>query len=370
MADKLRIGILFGGRSGEHDISLMSARSVARAMNIDKYEVSLIGISKEGRWIGGEDPMQALSSGEEGPEAVLLATPHRKMLMQLSSSSESGRFNLEDVGQLDVVFPVLHGTFGEDGSIQGLFELADIAYVGSGVVGSAACMDKAIFKAIMVSGGVPVLPFMLINRSSLEVDADCVLARVEARLSYPVFVKPANLGSSVGISKANDADELLLGLFEASRWDRRIVVEQGINAREIEVSVLGNDYPQVSLAGEVQPRREFYDYVAKYVSRDTELVIPAEISDDQMAKVQELANAAFKMVDCSGMARADFLLDQESGDLWLNELNTIPGFTDISMYAKLWEASGVSYPDLIDNLIELALERKADRDKTVRNYDQ
>ncbi|MFQ5410096.1 MAG: D-alanine--D-alanine ligase family protein [Anaerolineales bacterium] len=367
---KVRVGILFGGRSGEHEISLMSARSVRRAIDTDKYDVTLIGITKDGKWIGGDDPLQALESGmADAPERVLLGDPRRRALMQIDPQEGGNAVTLSSVAELDVLFPVLHGTFGEDGTVQGLFELADMAYVGAGVVGSAVGMDKGVFKRVMQAIGVPVLPFVTIRRSAFERDPGGTLSEVEAVLAYPVFVKPANLGSSVGISKANDVDELVAALREAARWDRRIVVEQGIDAREIEVSVLGNDDPVASVAGEVVPQREFYDYEAKYVTDDSELLIPAPISAAQLAELQAIAIRAYRAIDCGGMARVDFLLDRTSGELWLNELNTLPGFTKISMYPKLWEASGLNYPDLIDRLIELALERKADRDRTERSFE-
>ena len=372
MSQKLRIGLLFGGRSSEHIISLMSARSVLQAFDKDKYDIVPVGITKDGKWIGGDDPLRGLKNGENGdeaPEMLLLGAPHhQRALMQVSAGSSDKNLSLVDICQLDVVFPILHGPFGEDGAIQGLLELADIAYVGAGVVGSAVGMDKAIFKAVMRSADLPVLPYVLVNRSAFEQNASRVIAQVRSELTFPVFVKPCNLGSSVGISRVSDDDHLHTSLVEAARWDRRIVVEQGIDAREIEVSVLGNDDPEASIAGEVVPGREFYDYVSKYVSDDSELLIPAPISKTQMDRVRELSIAAFKAADCSGMARVDFLLDTVHGKLWLNELNTIPGFTGISMYPKLWEASGLSYSHLVDRLILLALERKDDRDKTEREY--
>ncbi len=269
-----------------------------------------------------------------------------------------------------MVFPVLHGTYGEDGTLQGLLEMADLAYVGSGVAGSAVGMDKALFKGQMQAVGIPVLPWQLVLRSQWEQAPLQVLARLEANLRYPVFVKPCNLGSSVGISKAKNRTELQEALQEAAKWDRRLVVEQGINAREIELSVLGNDQPIASVPGEVRPRREFYDYVAKYVSDDSELIIPAELAPEQVQHLQQMAVQAFCAIDAAGLARADFLLDKDSGEIWVNELNTLPGFTRISMYPKLWQASGISYPELLDRLIALALERKAERDRTVRVFSQ
>jgi|TARA_B100001964_G_scaffold186217_1_gene206775 D-alanine-D-alanine ligase len=370
---KMRIGILFGGRSGEHEVSLRSARSVLQAIDREKYSVSLIGITKNGRWIGGENPLAALEDGDEAiercPDTILLIDPVDNSLIQISRNSNDETIYINKTEDLDVIFPVLHGSFGEDGAVQGLFELADIPYVGSGLVGSSVGMDKGVFKSVMCSAGLPVLPSMTVNRSEYRSNTAIMVDRIIRKLTLPVFIKPANLGSSVGITKANNIGELKSGLDEASKWDRRIVIEEGVNAREIEVSVLGNDDPQVSIAGEVVPQRDFYDYDAKYVSDDSELLIPAPISPDQLVRIQEMAIAAYKAVDCSGMARVDFLLDKSSGKVWINELNTIPGFTKISMYPKLWQASGIEYPELIDKLIELALERKEQRDATERSFE-
>ena len=370
---KMRIGILFGGRSGEHEVSLRSARSVLQAIDREKYSVSLIGITKNGRWIGGENPLAALEDGDEAieqcPDTILLIDPVDNSLMQISRNRNDETIYINKTEDLDVIFPVLHGSFGEDGAVQGLFELADIPYVGSGLVGSSVGMDKGVFKSVMCSAGLPVLPSMTVNRSEYRSDTTIMVDRIIRQLNLPVFIKPANLGSSVGITKASNIGELKSGLDEASKWDRRIVIEEGVDAREIEVSVLGNDDPQVSIAGEVVPQRDFYDYDAKYVSDDSELLIPAPISPDQLVRIQEMAIAAYKAVDCSGMARVDFLLDKSSGEVWINELNTIPGFTNISMYPKLWQASGIEYPELIDKLIELALERKEQRDAMERSFE-
>lgn len=370
---KMRIGILFGGRSGEHEVSLRSARSVLQAIDREKYSVSLIGITKNGRWIGGENPLAALEDGDEAieqcPDTILLIDPVDNSLMQISRNRNDETIYINKTEDLDVIFPVLHGSFGEDGAVQGLFELADIPYVGSGLVGSSVGMDKGVFKSVMCSAGLPVLPSMTVNRSEYRSDTTIMVDRIIRQLNLPVFIKPANLGSSVGITKASNIGELKSGLDEASKWDRRIVIEEGVDAREIEVSVLGNDDPQVSIAGEVVPQRDFYDYDAKYVSDDSELLIPAPISPDQLVRIQEMAIAAYKAVDCSGMARVDFLLDKSSGKVWINELNTIPGFTNISMYPKLWQASGIEYPELIDKLIELALERKEQRDAMERSFE-
>ncbi len=323
--------------------------------------------------LGGGDPLLALENGTEAagkaPVAALPGDPLNHALLQLRGDERTREMAFSNVAEIDVVFPLLHGTFGEDGTVQGLFELADVAYVGAGVVGSAVGMDKGVFKTVMRAAGLPVLPAVVFNRSEYERNPDAVIQRVMQELTFPLFVKPVNLGSSVGVTKAVDADVLRSGLDEAALWDRRLLVEQGVDAREIEVSVLGNDEPQASIAGEIVPQREFYDYEAKYISDDSELLIPAPITAAQLEQVQTMAVDAFKAVDCAGMARVDFLLDKSSGELWLNELNTIPGFTKISMYPKLWQASGLEYPELIDRLIELALERKAQRDNVKRSLE-
>jgi D-alanine-D-alanine ligase len=275
---------------------------------------------------------------------------------------------LEKVADLDVIFPVLHGTFGEDGTLQGLLEMSDVAYVGAGVLGSSVGMDKGLFKDVMRANGIPVVDSILVSRAAIQNSMDDIIRRVETLSPYPIFVKPANLGSSVGVSKCRGRSDLFEGLMDAARFDRRILIERGVNAREIEVSVLGNDQPRASVPGEIRPQADFYSYDAKYILDNSELVIPAELDDELRARIQQIAVQAFLAADCSGMARVDFLLDKDSGAVYLNEINTIPGFTKISMYPKLWEASGLPYPALIDNLIELALERKAQRDATTRDY--
>lgn len=365
---KIRVGVIFGGRSGEHEVSLMSARSVMNAIDKDKYEVLPIGITKAGRWIAGPDPMKALADGRtDSTPAALLGDPTRsRALMAMDETSTA--VTLSSIAEVDVMFPVLHGTFGEDGAVQGLLELADIPYVGAGVVGSAVGMDKAVFKDVMRANGLPVAEHVLALRLEIEADVETVARRAEAAFPFPIFCKPVNLGSSVGVTKAHDHDELLLGLREAARWDRRVMAERGIDAREIEVSVLGNDDPIASVPGEVVPSREFYDYQAKYVDEDSQLLIPAPIPPERAEEARRLAVQAFRAIDCAGLARVDFLLERSSGKLYISEINTIPGFTQISMYPKLWEASGVPYSELIDRLIELALERQADKDRTERDY--
>ena len=383
MAQKLRVGVLFGGRSGEHEVSLLSAASVLKAIDRDKYDVVPIGITKEGRWLAAADA-HGLLDGEAGAVGRRLragdpeATPGAKLLHEgiptllapVPASQEAGE------RALDVVFPVLHGTFGEDGTIQGLFELAGIAYVGSGVLGSAAGMDKDVMKRLFAQAGLPIVKHVTLLRGDWEKAPRKAIAAVEKALNYPVFVKPANLGSSVGISKAHDRKELGPALELAAKYDRKLIVEQGVGgkgsrggqiarAREFEVAVLGNDNPKASVVGEIIPGKEFYDYEAKYLSEGSVPVIPAKISRAQSKKIREMAVEAFKACDLAGLARVDFLMEQGGKErIYLNEVNTLPGFTKISMYPKLWEASGLGYRDLITELIELALERQAEKGKT------
>jgi D-alanine-D-alanine ligase len=364
-SDKLRVAVLFGGRSGEHEVSLASARSVMGAMDTAKYDIVPVGITKSGRWLTSGDPMAMLSSGEEpAPEGD---TPDDAVTpaggRELVPGASRGRFP-----QVDVVIPVLHGTYGEDGTVQGLLELAEIPYVGAGVLGSALGLDKIAQKAVLSANGIPVVDAIWLLRSRWQKASDDVIAEVEDRFAYPVFVKPANMGSSVGVSKAHNRAELRRGLDLAARFDRKILIEVAVNAREIECSVLGNDEPIASLAGEVVPSNEFYDYAAKYIDNASELEIPANVSDETMERIRELAVQAFLAIDCWGMARVDFFLCRDSGDLFVNELNTIPGFTEISMYPKLWEATGIPYGELIDRLIELALERHQDRVASETSY--
>ncbi len=386
---KLRVGILFGGRSGEHEISLLSAASVFNAIDKSKYEVVPIGITKEGRWVTAADA-ERLLKGKTSSESHLRAgdpeaTPGAAVLAkgeavvvppepQHRGSSAMVPFETDALARrasdrainVDVIFPVLHGTFGEDGTIQGLLELADLPYVGAGVLGSAAGMDKDIMKSLFHAAGLPIVKHVTILRSEWEADKKKTEKRVEKFLKYPVFVKPANLGSSVGISKARDRKELGPAIAEAAKFDRKIVIEQGVGgkkkkAREIECSVLGNDVLEASIAGEIVPATEFYDYNAKYLDEGSQLIIPAKLSKAESKKVQQLAMAAFKAVDCAGLARVDFLMDPSSRKIYLNEINTMPGFTAISMYPKLWAASGLSYPKLIERLIELGMERHAEK---------
>jgi D-alanine-D-alanine ligase len=387
---RLRVGILFGGRSGEHEVSLLSAASVLQAIDKDKYEVVPIGITKDGHWLtaadaenllqgklmieprhlraGDPDTTQAAAVLAQGEAVVVPPEPiHRESgLVPFQTDAALMRRASDRAINVDVIFPVLHGTFGEDGTIQGLLELADIAYVGSGVLGSAAGMDKDIMKSLFIAAGIPLVKHVTILRSDWEKEPKKVQKLVESKLRYPVFVKPANLGSSVGISKAHDHKELGPAIEEAAKFDRKIVIEQGVGgknakAREIECSVLGNDDPIASIPGEIVPVKEFYDYSAKYLDEGSELIIPAKLTKTETKKVQELAVRAFKAVDCSGLARVDFLMEPGTRKIYLNEVNTMPGFTAISMYPKLWAASGLKYADLIDRLIQLGLERHADK---------
>ncbi len=378
MAKKLRVGIVFGGRSGEHEVSLLSAASILKAIDRKKFDVTPIGITKEGRWLAPADAHGLLEGDKNVIARQLLAgdpaaTPGAKLLHEgiptlmapiPGPQGPSGK-------ALDVVFPVLHGTFGEDGTIQGLFELAGIAYVGSGVLGSSAGMDKDVMKRLFAQSGLPIVKHVSLLRTEWESSPRKSIAKIEAALKYPLFVKPANLGSSVGISKAHDRKELGPALTEAAKYDRKLVIEEGVEgrksrARELEVAVLGNDSPKASLVGEIIPGKEFYDYEAKYLSEGSVPVIPARITKAEAKQIREMAVAAFKACDLSGLARVDFLMEPDGKRrIYLNEVNTLPGFTSISMYPKLWEATGVPYKDLITQLIELALERKAEKDRTV-----
>jgi D-alanine-D-alanine ligase len=406
---KLRVGVLFGGRSGEHEVSLLSAASVVDAIDKTKYEVVPIGITKQGRWVTAGHAEQLLRSGNGGthesrhlragdpdttPGAAVLAKGEAVIVPPVpsedhaagslipfeteaamatahggsSSTSLHVRRPADHAVDVDVIFPVLHGTFGEDGTIQGLLELADIPYVGAGVLGSAAGMDKDVMKQLFRSTGLPIVKHVTVLRHDWEKDPKRVQRLIESKLKYPVFVKPANLGSSVGISKAHDRSELPGAMNTAAEFDRKIVIEQGVGgkhgkARELECSVLGNDAPEASVAGEVVPGKEFYDYAAKYLEEGSDLLIPAPVTKAQMKQVQSMAIKAFQAVDCSGLARVDFLMDPKSKKIYVNEINTMPGFTAISMYPKLWAASGLSYPKLIDRLIQLGLERHEDKKK-------
>ncbi|HEX3107158.1 MAG TPA: D-alanine--D-alanine ligase family protein [Terriglobales bacterium] len=389
---KLRVGILFGGRSGEHEVSLLSAASVFKAIDPNKYEVVPIGITKDGRWLTASDAERLLhgNAGEgtratlssslragdpdstasaavlQNGEAVVFPPEPRKSSMTPFQTDAPVRRASDRAINVDIIFPVLHGTFGEDGTIQGLLELADIPYVGAGVLGSAAGMDKDIMKSLFRAAGLAIVKHVTVLRREWESGPKKVQKLVESKLNYPVFVKPANLGSSVGISKARDRKELGPAVDEAAKFDRKIVIEEGVGgkknkAREIECSVLGNDKPEASVPGEIVPSAEFYDYSAKYLDEGSQLIIPAKLTKAETKKVQELAISGFRAVDCSGLARVDFLMDPKSRKIYLNEINTMPGFTSISMYPKLWAASGVEYSELISRLIQLGLDRHSEK---------
>jgi len=360
-ARKIRVGILFGGKSGEHEISLLSAQSVMRAINKDKYEIVPIGITTEGRWLTSGDPLKALTGGQVTMPELLQAPLARRSAAEVSRALIPGAAQ-SGIPTIDVIFPALHGPMGEDGTVQGLFELADIPYVGAGVMASAVGMDKVAMKDVFRAHGLPMAPYLVFLRGEWERNPTEVMAQIEARLGFPCFIKPANLGSSVGITKAHDHVELDAALAEAASYDRKLLAEMAVpHVREIECSVLGNDDPIASLPGEVKPGREFYDYEAKYFDESTQLITPASISEELTARVRELAIRAFRAVDCAGMARVDFLLNGETSELFLSEINTIPGFTSVSMYPRMWQATGLSYEELIDRLIDLALERHADK---------
>ena len=388
---KLRVGVLFGGRSGEHEVSLLSAASVLNAIDKKKYEVVPIGITKQGRWVTaahaerllqGKPPEtpepRHLRAGDPDatPAAAVLARGEGVVVPPMPGQDHSSLMPFEtdahelpaavDSVDVDIIFPVLHGTFGEDGTIQGLLELADIAYVGAGVLGSAAGMDKDVMKRLFRDAGLPIVKHVTALRSDWRGQPKKVRKQIESSLKYPVFVKPANLGSSVGISKVHDSSELAAAMDEAARFDRKLVIEQGVGgakakAREIECSVLGNEKPIASVPGEIVPVKEFYDYDAKYLVEGSESIIPAKIGKAKQKEVQRLAVAAFQAVDCAGMARVDFLMDPRTKKMYVNEVNTIPGFTSISMYPKMWAATGISYPELMDRLIQLGMERHAEK---------
>ena len=378
---KLRVGVIYGGRSGEHEVSVASAASIIKHLDRNRYEPVPIRIEKDGRWTLADKAPTSISAADvieharleaarpvrPGREAHLVAHPGEDTVLAIerrpaaSRLDPSGAATVTGVG-LDVVFPVLHGPYGEDGTVQGLLELANVPYVGAGVLGSAVGMDKAVMKTLFIAHNLPVGPYVVVLRPEWSGDAAAVIRRVTRELGYPVFVKPANLGSSVGISKAKSEADLTRAMELALQFDRKIVIEAAVpNAREIECAVLGNDNPQASVPGEIIPSREFYDYEAKYLDGASKDVIPADLTEAQVRDVQRLAIAAFRAVDCAGMARVDFFIDRENGSIYLNEVNTIPGFTTISMYPKMWEASGLPYSELIDRLITLALERHAEK---------
>jgi D-alanine-D-alanine ligase len=361
---RLRIGILFGGRSGEHEVSLASAASVIRALDPEKYEAVPIGITKDGRWLVGTKAQKLLGDVLKSGNRVLLpADPSAASLVPLGAGAGQPSVSI------DVMFPVLHGTFGEDGTVQGLIELAGLPYVGAGVLASAVGMDKDVQKRLFEQAGLPVVPFLAFRRSEWERNRAAVTDAITKKFKFPVFVKPAAAGSSVGMTRVTAADGIAAAMDFAGQFGMKIIVERGVNAREIEVSVLGNDEIKASIPGEIVPHREFYDYKAKYLEQGTQLVIPAELTEKQVKTFQEMAVASFRAIDGTGMARCDFFLERKTGKIFVNELNTIPGFTAISMYPKLWEASGLSYSKLIDQLITLAIELHRDKARTKYSID-
>ena len=363
--NRIRVGVIFGGRSVEHEVSLVSAASVINALDKEKYDVVPIGIASNGQWLSSNETLRLLKekrSIELEQEQLLTPDPRKQSLVAINDGGGVGK-------ALDVIFPVIHGKFGEDGSLQGLLELADIPYVGPGVLGSAVGMDKVMQKELLVRAHIPTVPSIWFTLEEYETRHKKIITDVERMLRYPLFVKPSNSGSSIGITKAHNRKELLESIDTAGQFDRRILVEQGINhAREIECGILGNDQPAASVPGEIVPCNEFYDYNAKYVDEKSNAIIPAKLPNTVVKKIQQYALRAFRALDCAGMARVDFLLTKKTNRIYLNEINTIPGFTSISMYPKLWQASGVSYSALLDTLIQLAIERHKAKSKLKTAY--
>jgi len=356
---RLRVGVIFGGRSGEHEVSLASAASVIRALDPEKYEAVPIGITKDGRWLVGTGAQKMLPDVlKNGQRVWLPPDPTSASLVPMTPSAEHPAVGV------DVVFPVLHGTFGEDGTVQGLLELAGLPYVGAGVIGSAVGMDKDVQKRLFAEEGLPIVPFVAVRRAEWERDRKSTIRAIKKKLRFPMFVKPATLGSSVGMTRVKTEKELPAALDLAGEFALKIMVERAVSAREIEVSVLGNEDIRASIPGEILPHREFYDYTAKYLEEGTRLLIPAPLNKKQVATFQDYAARAFRAIECAGMARCDFFLEKKTGEIYINELNTIPGFTSISMYPKMWEASGLPYPQLIDKLIELAFELHREKART------
>jgi len=364
---KLRIGLFFGGRSGEHEVSLASAKSVMENLDKDKFEVVPIGITKEGSWLLGVDPVRLLAAEQDvTPDANLEQTtavtltgdPTLRRLIPVQGGEPLG-----SSGSIDVLFPVMHGTYGEDGSLQGLMDMANVPYVGCGVLGSALGMDKEKMKMVFQSVGLPIVDYVVYRRNEWERSPETIMDAIEQRFGYPCFVKPVHLGSSVGVSKAHSREELEHAINVAAEYDRKIIIERAIDCREVECAVLGNDEPIASVVGEVISSNEFYDYRAKYIDNKSQTIIPANIPQATAEEVRRQSVQAFLALDLSGLARVDFFIEKQTGKVYINEVNTMPGFTQISMYPKLWQASGVSYPELLERLIELALERHADRQR-------
>jgi D-alanine-D-alanine ligase len=362
---RIRVGVIFGGRSVEHEVSLVSAASVINALDKEKYEIIPIGIAPTGQWLSSGETLHLLKekqSIELEQEQLLIPDPRKQSLVAINDGGGVAK-------ALDVIFPVVHGRFGEDGTLQGLLELADLPYVGPGVLGSAVGMDKVIQKELLIRANIKTAPFVWFTNEEYELHHKKIIAEIERKLKYPLFVKPSNSGSSIGINKAHHRKELISFIHDAAQYDRKILVEQGIpNAREIECGVLGNDQPMVSLPGEIISSNEFYDYDAKYVDGKSHAIIPAKLPVAVVKKIQQYALTAFRILDCAGMARVDFLVTRKTHRVFLNEINTIPGFTSISMYPQLWQASGFPYPVLLDKLIQLALERHNAKSKLKTTY--
>ena len=367
LGNKLRVGVIFGGRSGEHEVSLRSAESIINALDRSKYDVVPIGITKEGRWLASGNVTALLPQGVMGSKShqqvAIIGDPTRRGLTRLEDGSRTLASE-----PLDVVFPVLHGTFGEDGTIQGLLEMAGVPYVGCGVLASATGMDKVAMKQLFQKAHLTIVDYEWFLRSAWESDPGRIIRRIMRSLGFPVFVKPANLGSSVGISKATNKDQLRDAIEEAARYDRKIVVERAVNGREIEVSILGNQNPMASLPGEIMTGHEFYDYEDKYIDTTSRTEVPAKLPKRTIEQIQRDGIRAFEAIDGSGLARVDFFVERGTGRVILNEINTMPGFTSISMYPKLWAASGIPYPELIDRLVQLALERHRDKSRNLTSY--
>ena len=364
---QLRVGVLFGGMSAEHEVSLVSAASIMCALDKARYKIIPIGIAPDGRWFSDEKILTDLQNRHHRNDQSQCFLPANPTVGGLVSWNKAARKLIKT--RLDVIFPVIHGTFGEDGIIQGLLELANIPYVGAGVLGSSAGMDKIISKQLCWLSGVPITSYVWFYTHEYRKKSRGIRLLIENKIKYPLFVKPANLGSSVGISKVHKRSELHPAILVAGRYDKKILVEESIeNAREIEISVLGNDFPRVSVPGEIIPSNEFYDYEAKYVDGLSKTIIPAKLTESVKTKVQRYAVDAFRAVDCAGMARIDFLVVRKTGKIYFNEINTIPGFTSISMYPKLWEASGLSYPRLLDKLIRSAIQRHREKGRLKRTF--
>ncbi|MCT4593729.1 MAG: D-alanine--D-alanine ligase [Anaeromicrobium sp.] len=359
---KIKLGVIFGGESGEHEVSLMSATSVINAIDKEKYEVISIGITKKGKWMIYDGPVDKIETGEWENIAIdRIKSDGEKYAFSIIPVGGNNTKKLKDL--VDVIFPVLHGPFGEDGTIQGLFEMANIPYVGAGVLASCVGMDKIYTKKVLERDGLPVGPYMVVMRRELE-NMDNTVLSIEKGLDYPIFIKPANLGSSVGITKAHNKEELIAGLKEAAKYDRKLLLEKHIDGKEIECAVYGNHNPKASIVGHIVPSHEFYDYEAKYFDHGkSKMIIPAPIEEKYSEKIRELAIEAYKAIDASGISRVDCFLNEETGEIYINELNTMPGFTKYSMYPLLWENTGVKYSDLIDKLIDFAFNRYKEKNR-------